>query len=319
MITPRQTLSTSLTTILGFVLCAPAGGADSSDLAVYGPDNIRESMIAFVNLSTAPGLDGATFRVDSHNRDTDLVRGSLGYTGTATVRDTIADAYWGIALAYADAEDELRVLDQQGRPAKLDGERSILSLRSSAGLNLPLDQHFSLRPYLSVAVSRLETDTRILFDGENVPLPEVILENSVDALTTSATLEVRYDRWFGTQRIELSGQYTAAYTDTFNGSDDLLDTWGWNETVLLRSAYSWDSGHRSRDRPWRWKTYANYTRFPGLDKDALGFTYYTELGLSFDYEWNIRPLDWFGVRFIGLKFGLIYGNDVRGISAGLSF
>ena len=171
----------------------------------------------------------------------------------------------------------------------------------------------------SVAASRLETESQLTSLDDTSALPQVVLENSVDALTTSGTVVARYDRWYDSDRMELSAQYTAAYTDTFNGTDDLLETWGWNETVLLRAAFSWDSGYRSSGRPWRWKTYVNHTRFLGLDKDALGFTRYTELGVGLDHEWNIRPLDWVGLRFIGLKLGFIYGDDVRGISAGLAF
>ena len=70
-------------------------------------DDIRESMIAFVNLTTAPGLDGATFSVDDDNRESDLIRGSLGYAADLTLKESILDAYWGIALAYGSLEDQL--------------------------------------------------------------------------------------------------------------------------------------------------------------------------------------------------------------------
>ena len=304
------------------LLAAAAQGQPAElppDLIELTPDSIRESMIAFVNLSTAPGLDGATFQVDTSVRESDLIRGSLGYTADLTLKDYIFDGYWGLALTYGRSDDTVRVRDADGKALELDSERDILSFRSSGGFNFPFHQHFSVRSYLSMAVSQLETDTQVTGLGEQTILPLLELDSAVDALTTSGTVVARYDRWFDSDRVELSAQYTAAYTDTFNGSDEALDTWGWNETTLLRAAYSWDSGYRSNGRPWRWRAYGSHTQFHGLNNDALGFTYYTELGMGLDYEWNIRPLDWFGLRFIGFKLGFIFGNDVEGFSAGLSF
>lgn len=282
-------------------------------------EGAQESMIAFVNLSTAPGLDGATFTVDEPARDSDLIRSSLGYAADFTLKDYVMDGYWGLALAYGTLEDRVNVIDGTGRTHRLDVDRDILSLRGSLGASLPIDQHFTLRPYLSVAASHLETDTLVQGIGGIIPLPEIKLNSEVDALTTSGTLVALYDRWYDDNRLEFSGQYTASYTDTFNGSNDSLETWGWTETALFRFRWSGATHWRSAGRSWRWNAFANHTRFLDLNKTALGFTYYSEFGLGMDYEWNVRPLDWFGLRYIGIKAGVIYGNDVEGFSVGLSF
>ena len=290
-----------------------------SDLIELTPEDIRESLIAFVNLSTAPGLDGATFSVDEPGRDSDLVRGSLGYASDLTLKGYVLDGYWGMALAYGTLEDLVDVLGPEGRPIRLNVDRDIISLRGSGGLSLPISRHFKLRPYLSLAASHLQTSSRIQGLDSIVPLPEVWLEADTDALSTSGTLEAVYDRWFDSDRLEIKGQYTLAYTDTFNSSTEGQDTWGWNETALMRVRYSKATGWYTRNKPWRWNTYATHTRFLGLENQALGFNAFTEVGVGLDFELNIRPLDWFGLRFVGLKIGYIQGNGVEGISAGLSF
>lgn len=294
-------------------------GRIPSDLIELTPEDIRESLIAFVNLSTAPGLDGATFSVDEPGRDSDLVRGSLGYASDLTLKDYVLDGYWGMALAYGTLEDLVDVLGPEGKPIRLDVDRDIVSLRGSGGLSLPITQHFKLRPYLSVAASHLQTSSRIQGLDSNVALPEVWLDTETDALSTSGTLEAVYDRWFDSARLEVKGQYTLAYTDTFNSSSEGLDTWGWNETALMRVRYSKATGWQTRNKPWRWNTYATHTRFLGLEKQALGFNAFTEVGVGLDFEVNIRPLDWFGLRFVGLKIGYIQGDGVEGVSVGLSF
>ena len=54
-------------------------------------------------------------------------------------------------------------------------------------------------------------------------------------------------------------------------------------------------------------------------KEALGFRYYFEVGAGISYEINIRPLNWFGLRFIGFEAGLIRGDDVKGYAIGITF
>ena len=290
-----------------------------SDLVELTPEDVRESLIAFVNLSTTPGLDGAVFSVDEPGRTSDLVRGSLGYVSDITLKDYVLDAYWGLAIAYGELKDQVDALGPQSKPIRLDINRDIISLRSSFGLSLPISGHLKLRPYVSLAASRLETSTQIRNLDTVGQLPDAWLETEADTLSTSGTLEAVYDRWFDTDRLELKGQYTAAYTDTFNRSNSLLDTSGRNETVLVQARYSDVTGWTFRDKPLRWNTYAIHTHFLGLDQKALGFNAYSEIGVGLNYEINIRPLDWFGLRFLGLKAGYIFGDGVEGFSVGLSF
>ncbi|MEP1471599.1 MAG: hypothetical protein ABJK25_11550 [Halieaceae bacterium] len=293
--------------------------AKGQDLVELTPEDIRESIIAFVNLYSTPGLDGATFRVNDDNRESDLIRGSLGYSGDLTIKGSVFDAYWGIALAYGSLEGEADVLSQRGRPLQLDVDRDILSLRGSGGLSLPITRHFKLRPFLSLSASHIDTNTSVRELGGDITLPEIWVDSEVDALTTTATLFADYDRWYEQQRLELRGQYSLAYTDTFNASNDNLDTWSWNETLFLRARYSAPTNRFTRNKPWRWNSYVSHTRFLGLEQRALGFNSFSEVGVGLDFELNIRPLDWFGLRFIGIKAGYIFGDGVDGLSVGLNF
>jgi hypothetical protein len=289
------------------------------DLADLSLEDVSKSLIAFVNFAATPGIEGATFRIDEPTRDSYLRRSSLGFATDIAVRDHVFDGYWGAALSYAHQDDDILVLDSNAAPRQVDVDRKILSLSGSVGLSLPLDQYFRLRPYLTVAVSRLETDSAMDEFSEPVDLPRAMLENKVNALTTSLTLEADYDRWFADRRLQLGGHYTAGYTDTFDASHNSFDTWGWAGTAVLRSRFSADTGWRTRGRSWRWAVYADHTRLQDLERAALGFTYYTEIGFGFDYEVSIRPLDWYGQRFLGIEAGYIFGNGVHGYAVSLTF
>ena len=100
---------------------------------------------------------------------------------------------------------------------------------------------------------------------------------------------------------------------TFTRSSNAVDRSG------KRARWSAPTGLYTRGRPWRWSTFLSHTNFVNLDKQALGFSYYFELGAGISYEINVRPLDWFGLRFIGFEAGAILGDDVDGYAVGITF
>ena len=63
----------------------------------------------------------------------------------------------------------------------------------------------------------------------------------------------------------------------------------------------------------------DHINFIGQDRRSLGFKYYNELGVGLDYEMRIKPLNLFGVRFIGFKLGGIFGDNLNGGSIGIEF
>ena len=68
--------------------------------------------------------------------------------------------------------------------------------------------------------------------------------------------------------------------------------------MVLTARWSGPTRLESAGRPWRWNAFANYTNFLSQKKLSLGFRYYAELGIDLDYEWNLKPLDWFRIRYV---------------------
>ena len=287
-------------------------------------DDVGGSAIAFVNINSAPGIASASLDVDGPNRDSSLTRNNLGFGAEFTLRDRIIDGYWGAALIHGDLDDTLTFINSTDDVLQFQVEREILTLQGSIGAAVPITRRFKLRPYFTLSLSEFDTQTTFtgLMGGAEV-LPDeftaAFLASSTEALTGATTLEAIYDRSTSKNRLELSGQYTASYTDSFNATNKLLDTFGWTQTALLRTRLSGKTRWRPDTRQVWWNTYVNHTRFINEKKFSLGFTYFTEVGIGIDYEWNIRPLDWFGLRFVGLKVGGIFGDDITGYSIGLNF
>ncbi len=309
-----------------FYLClflpAHANNPVTTQYRELSPEDAGTAIIAFVNLTTAPGVDSASFRVDTDDRDSDLVRSSLGFGAEFTFYNRIYDGYWGAAIGTGTLDDRVFATNSNGEPVEILIERSLLSARGTFGLSFPITQRFKLRPYGSLIVADLDTKAAAI--GEPFPnldpsFSEPFFDSSAESLTGVASLEAVYDHWWQKNRLELTGQYNLSYTDTFSSSNRYLDTHGWSNTALVKLRLSGPTAWESYGRSWRWVSYINHTSFLDQEKFALGFTNYFEVGVGLDYEWNIKPLNWFGLRTIGLKAGALIGDDMDGYTVGLTF
>jgi hypothetical protein len=302
---------------------AVALNADSlPGLSALSDSLVRESAIDFVNTTTSPGLEGATLTVDDGNRQSEQWRSSLGFAAEFTIKNHIYNGYWGLAVVGGSLNDKLELTGESGQPLKLDITRDVMSLRGSFGLSYPMTQHFKLRPYLSLSVSDLQTES--LVDGLLTTAPSgnaettAVFNTSAQMLSTTGSVDALYSRWYGNNRLELSAHYHLIYTDAFSEDNPVLETEAWNDVLQLKSRYSGPTSLTSMGRPWRWQVYANHINFLSQDNLSLGYTGLFEFGVGMEWQMNIKPLDWFGWQMLGLKAGVITSSNVEGYFMGLT-
>ena len=283
---------------------------------------VRESAIAFVNTTTSPGLEGATLTVDDGNRQSEQWRSSLGFAAEFTLKNHIYNGYWGLALVGGSLNDKFELTGDNGQPVQIDLTRDVVALRGSFGLSFPINQHFKLRPYLSLSVSDLQTEGNV--DGLLTTAPSgnatttVEFNSGAQMLSTTGSIDALYSRWYGDNRLELSAHYHLIYTDAFSEDNPVLETDAWNDVLQLKSRYSGPTRLTSIGRPWRWQLYANHTNFLSQNKVSLGYTSLFEFGAGMEWQMNIKPLDWFGWQMVGLKAGVITSSNVEGYFLGLT-
>lgn len=288
-------------------------------LSTLSDADIREYAIAFVNMTTSPGLEGATLTVDNDERQSDQWRSSLGFNAEFTLRDHIFNGYWGMAIVGGRLEDKMEFIADNGKPVQLDVTREVMGLRGSLGLSFPIDRYFKLRPFLSLIISDLQNET--ILDDQYVldyNLPTNRINASAQMWSGVGSLDALYTRWYGNYQLQLSGQYNLIYTDSISENNPILVTEAWNDSANLKVMFGGPTGLSSAGRSWRWNTYANYVNFLSTNTTALGYDSYVEIGAGLDWELNIKPLDLFGWQFLGIKAGLIVGENVEGYSVGLT-
>ncbi len=290
-----------------------------SGLSTISESDIRNSAIDFVNTTSSPGLEGATLLVDDDQRNSDQWRSSLGFNAEVTLKDYIFNAYWGLGIVGGSLSDRIRLTADNGQPVKLDLQRDVISLRGTLGLSFPVNEHFKLRPVLTLAVSHMRTETIIdgLFDINNTPTIKTF-NNSAQFVSTTGSLDALYWYWKDDYKLELSAHYNLIYTDSFSEDNPLLDTYSWSQTAQLKSRVSGPTTLTTSARPWRWVGYANHTNFLSQDKTSLGYTGLFEIGAGLEWQLNMKPLDWFGWQYIGFSVGVITSRNVEGFNVGLT-
>ena len=281
--------------------------------------DIREYAIAFVNMTASPGLEGATLTIDNDERQSDQWRSSLGFNAEFTIRDHIFNGYWGMAIVGGNLEDTIELIDDNDNPVVLDVTREVVGLRGTLGLSFPIDKYFELRPFLSLVLSDLQGEV-ILSDQfvQDYNLPSNRFNTSAQMWSGVGSLEGLYTRWYGNYQLHVSALYNLIYTDSFSEDNPILDTEAWNDSARLKAMFSGPTRLSSAGRPWRWNTYASYINFLSTNTAALGYDSYLEVGVGLDWEMNIKPLDWFGWQFVGIKVGVIGGENIEGYSVGLT-
>jgi len=297
-----------------FSVSSARGEAIFPGVGAISETDARQSAIAFVNTSTSPGLEGATLRLDTDTRHSEQWRSSLGFNAEFTLKEPVFNGYWGLALLGGGLKDQIQVAADDGRLVQLDLTRQVVAARGSAGLSFPIDQNLKVRPVLSLILADLQTEGIV---NNLLPTP-VHFENSATLVSGVLGLNALYTHWYGEYKVNLTANYNLIYTDSVSENNPLLDTHAWNRTAQLKSDISGSTKFITAGRPWRWQAYLNYTNFLSTDELSLGYTNLIDIGGGLDWQLNIKPLDWFGWRSVGLRAGVTVGKDLEGYTIGMT-
>jgi hypothetical protein len=291
--------------------------------------DLTDSLIALVNFNTTPGISGTRLNVDTGDGNPDLRYDKVSFYipmswSTTNPKLKIRSQ---IAFGTLQVEDSFFAKNTQGQTIRFDAEREIYSGRIGLGVDYYPAPKWRIIPYIAFAPSKLKSQTQVqggsLNLGNLTPVEQALVTDwETNAWTLAAVLETRYDHWFGQEdyRIELKANYVHAYSETFDESLPLLEASGHTDTVTFLARWTTITDFISFGRPLAWNLYTNYTSFLNQEKDTLGFNYYFEFGGGID--WYIKKKffhDSFKISFVGLRAGVVVGENVTGGTIGFAF
>lgn len=284
----------------------------------FDPKRLGSGYAAIVSFAVSPQISAASFRPDSGSDDID---------------DPELDVY-RIPLRFVFGDDDgsprpfvQGVLAYQDLYAKLDtglggtlkSDWETYGLLFNGGWEVPVREHLVLLPTLGLGYARLENSAD--YSGlieESVLQPAfkgIIFDWETDAVVYGAALGVDYRRSIGSFDTELLTSVSRNRIETFNESSDIIAFKSGVTALDVEFNAAHPTGLSLGRHPLDWVLLLGHTRFYGSNRDALGFSNFSEAGLAL--QLSPRPG---GHRndVWRLGFKSIFGEDVDGWSLVLS-
>lgn len=183
----------------------------------------------------------------------------------------------------------------------------------SGGYDVPLGEHLSLLPVVSLGYGRLENRAQYsgpISEGLLQPaLAGVIFDWDSDAISYGASLGLDYRRELGGFDIEVLGSLTHHFIESVNAANEFIDFRGRVTAFDLEVNTVHPTSWRMFDYPVSIIGLFGHTRIFGPERDALGFDNFFEAGAGLELDVSAR-----GWKIKSLRFGAkaIVGPDVDG-------
>ena len=195
----------------------------------------------------------------------------------------------------------------------IDAEWKTWGASVSGGYDIPLSEHLSLLPLLSVGYGSL--DSRARYAG---PISEQLLQPALSglifdwdssAVTYGASLGVDYERSLQGFDIEVLGSVTHHRIESVDAPNDFVDFRGRVSGFDLEVSTIHPTSRKLFGNPLSIVGLFGHTRIFGSERDALGFDSFFEAGAGIELDVSAR-----GWKVRSLRFGAkaIFGADVDG-------
>jgi hypothetical protein len=195
----------------------------------------------------------------------------------------------------------------------IDSEWKTYGFSVSGGYDVPLSEHLSLLPVLSVGYGRLENRAR--YSG---PFSEAVLQPALaglifdwdsNAISYGASLGFDYRRELGEFDIEVLSSLTHHFIESVNAANEFVDFRGRVSAFDLEVNTVHPTSWKMFDSPVSIVALFGNTRVFGPERDALGFDNFFEVGAGLELDLSAK-----GWKIRSLRFGAkaILGSDVDG-------
>lgn len=260
-----------------------------------------------VSFTAEPEIAAARYTIDSE--DPSAEDSTLKTTKLPLYKEFTSDNHswsWYIQGALNYSSLEQKVIFGLGPPLqgsstfKWTGYGGLLE----SGMIFPLSEGFSWTTGLGFGVSRLENEAS--FSNPRLKaLLDPVLNGTVydwdtNITTTRGNLGLLYDKKHGKYGIKGNAHFTYSYIDSFSESRKFGGFSDDASTLTLKLDVRHPLGIELREHPMYIIGHLGNTNFVGANRDELGFSSFSEVGLSF------------GVQKVTLGALAVFGDSVSG-------
>lgn len=323
--------STVAAVVLASLALSSPATAQSSDLekilreefrSAAQRSNLGQAFQALAVFNIVPGISAASYYIDDGTAEggrIDSYKISPSHT-FAPIHGI--KPYLEGTFGFLDASQTLEANLEAGQPTRSEVDIKTLALLGGAGVEIDLFEGTVLRPILLAGYAHI-WDT----DSTSGPLAEelvragdgIVFNVRTNSLLLGGAVEVEHSgRLDPVTDINYGAKirYNQLYDKVFSASDPVLE--GGGTFGIFTAGASVDGplwGFSLLDRELRWIGFATNTYLPDSSKDALGFSYFFEVGGGLELvDRSVVG----GLEGLSVRSSVLFGNNVYGWTAGLN-
>lgn len=303
------------------LLSPPAGANEIIDqlraqaAREFGASNLAAGYASMIEFAVADDVSADTFFVGrgSGQLTLDVYKLPIPFTLFRTRNNW--RVFGQATFGYLDASQSIESLGPGAANERIKSTWSSYGGAVGVGVNIPVYKRFYVEPYVFIGYARLEN--RATFFGPVTtgilkPATEGILFDwTIDALTYGGSIAVGYNFRIGKLDVKLRSRYTRMQIRAFHVSGDFGTFSNGLNTVRSDVELIHPLPIRIYGRNLSVVGLFSNTFFFGPDADALGFTYYFEIGAALQYD-----LRGYNVIAQRLRIGAngVIGRNITGYS-----
>ena len=275
------------------------------------------SLLVYVNFTALPDISTGNLVVDAEIGDSEPELASVRLGGDTTIDVDGFPLYLEGNLGAARLSADFRVDDPMVGSTVLHPDWTIYAASGGVGVDIPVTAHWVARPVLVAGLGRISNSTDFNGPGSDD------LQSALDGLITNwqtgvgfygAAAMAEYENL--NERYELNATLRLTHLEvvTLNTPSSEFDARVGTDTASLFARLGQPTPWRLSDYPLRWLLQGSGSVFLGDQSDALGFSWFSSLGIGLEADFADTN-DFVSRARITLS-GVV-GDHVRGYSVGL--
>lgn len=299
---------------------AQAVGIDKARQTIEGihpSDSGISRLLAFVNFTALPDISSGNLAVEAEIGEPDAELASVQLGGGATVDLDGFPLYLEGNFGAARLRADFIVDDPVIGPTVLHPDWTIYVASGGIGIDFAVSAHWVARPILVAGLGRVVNSTD--FDGPGSDELRAALDGLITNWETGvgfygAAAMVEYENLADSYELSANLRLTHVEVMTLNTPSSEFDARIGVDTAKVFARLGQPTSWRLFDRPLRWLLQGGGSMFLGDQRDALGFSWLSSLGVGLEADFA-ETNDF--VSRVRVTLSGVVGDHVSGYSIGL--
>ena len=314
---PAKPIAAVAAACAAVLLPAPSLAQDGSRIALIGA-NVQQranGVLSLLSFSVVPDLTTSSLSIEDKsagNPTMTMMQVGGGATFSKSfplyLEGTAAFSRYDPTFVATDGREERSI------PTKWTS----LAATGGIGWDFPIADELVLRPIFNISLGKVASDLAVAkwYIGRNTDLDLDFLDRgSLNAVGYGGSVMLDYEHYRETYEVDVEWRYTWIHLQSFGGAEAVRGSAEAQATSLWARYRAPIPGWHALGRPVRYVLEGAHTTYLGDQRDILGFTNRSSLGLGLELDTSAYHVYATRLRAV-VRY--MFGNNVHGAALGLA-